>query len=204
MTIVAIDGPAGAGKSTVARAVAEALGFTHLDTGAMYRAVALAALDSGTSIHDESAVVELARTLGSYDDDRIREPLVTAAVSVVSAYPGVRSAMVERQRALAVGADVVAEGRDIGTTVFPEADVKIYLTASLEERARRRCLQEGAPDDPPTIERTMAAIGERDTADSERASSPLRRADDAIVVDTTGRPVEDVVRSIVALVHERA
>jgi cytidylate kinase len=215
MTVVALDGPAGAGKSTVAKSVAEALGYRYLDTGAMYRALALAALDRGLPLDDEVALATLADAIdidldgtevkldGSDVSDRIRERDVTAAVSTVSSHPSVRSALVERQRALAEGQDVVVEGRDIGTTVFPRAEVKVFLTASLDERARRRCEQDGSPDDAATIERVKAAIAARDAADSDRASSPLRRAEDAVELDTTDRALEDVVAEIVGLVSSR-
>ena len=211
MTVVALDGPAGAGKSTVARAVADALDFEYLDTGAMYRAVALAALEHRIAKNDEAALAKLARAIdieidggrillnGADVSERIRRPDVTDAVSAVSAHPGVRDAMVELQRVIGTGKDVVVEGRDIGTTVFPRAEVKIFLTASLEERARRRCLQDGLPCDDETIERVKASIAARDRADSARESSPLRRARDAHEIDTSGRSIDDVVSEIVAL-----
>jgi cytidylate kinase len=215
VTIVALDGPAGAGKSTVARAVADALGFRYLDTGAMYRALALAALERSIPVDDGHALADLARSIhiavdgtdvrvdGTDVSSRIRERDVTAAVSTVSSHPAVRDALVEQQRDLAADRDVVVEGRDIGTTVFPGAEVKVFLTASLDERARRRCDQDGLPCDPETIERVKAAIRARDAADSERASSPLRRADDASELDTTGRSLQDVIDAIVELVDRR-
>lgn len=209
MTVVAIDGPAGAGKSTVARAVAEALGFAHLDTGALYRAVALAALERGVPLDDPDALGRLARTLelrpqgdrilldGRDVSERIRDADVTAAVSVVAAAPQVRAALVELQRAATRG-DVVIEGRDIGSVVVPDADVKIFLTASLEERARRRADQLGLGED--AVEEIKLELERRDRADSRRSTSPLMRAPDARVVDTSGRAVEDVVAEIVAVV----
>ena len=215
MTVVAIDGPAGAGKSTVARAVAEALGWRHVDTGAMYRAVTLAALVAGVPLEDAERVEEIARaadiavegpnvTLDGRDvTEEIRGPEVSAAVPVVSAHPGVRSALVERQRRLAARSDVVMEGRDIGTVVVPEAPVKIFLTAALQERARRRARELMLPEDDASIASTGKALGERDDTDSRRASSPLACADDALVVDTTDRSVGEITRLIVELVGER-
>jgi len=215
MTVVAIDGPAGAGKSTVARGAADALGFDYLDTGAMYRAVALAALERGIDLDDEAALGELASSLDVDVDgrsvrlhgrdvaDRIREPDVTEAVSKVSAHPSVRAAMVAQQRVMGARKDVVIEGRDIGTTVFPDAEVKIFLTASLDERARRRCEDLGLPCDAITIASVKASIAERDQADSERASSPLRRPTDAHEVDTTDLTTQQVIDSIVRAVRQR-
>lgn len=212
MTVVALDGPAGAGKSTIAKSVAVALGFEYLDTGAMYRALALAALEGGIGSDDEERLTALARSLvlrwdgarivsnGKDVSARIREPDVTAAVSAVSVHPRVREVMVDRQRIAAQGRDVVVEGRDIGTTVFPNAEVKVFLTASLDERARRRRLQDGLPDDPDTIARIRVSIEARDGLDSARDSSPLARAGDAATIDTTGRSIEDVVEEIVSLV----
>ena len=214
MTVVAIDGPAGAGKSTVARSAAEALGFDYLDTGAMYRAVALAALEAGVDLSDGDGLGELANDLqldldgttvrldGRDVSERIRESDVTRAVSRVSAHPSVREAMVAQQRAIAGRRNVVVEGRDIGSTVFPEAEVKVFLTASLEERARRRSGDLGMPSDPATIARVQASIEERDLADSQRSSSPLRRPDGAFDLDTTGMGPEEVVEAIVRLVND--
>jgi cytidylate kinase len=197
--VIAIDGPAGSGKSTVARAVAELLGWTFLDTGAMYRAVTWEALSRGVDVHDGSALAQLAAevrlttlprvTVNGRDvEDEIRSDEVNVAVSIVAANPEVRASMVERQRELAAAQPLgtVVEGRDITTVVFPEAPVKIFLTASLEERARRRGGDEGE-----------ASVARRDEADSTRVASPLRQADDALVLDTTGRDVEDVAEEIV-------
>ena len=204
MTAIAIDGPAGAGKSTVARAVAARLGYRYVDTGAMYRALALAAIERG--VEGPSGLAELASSieLGSRDGrtllngadvtDRIREADVTARVSAVAARPEVRTALVARQRRVAAAEDVVMEGRDIGSAVLPDAPVKVFLTASLEERARRRAAETGE-----AMTGVMAAIEERDRADSRRAASPLTRADDAVHIDTTGRTIDEVVDEIVAL-----
>ena len=195
--LVAIDGPAGAGKSTVARAVADALGFTYLDTGAMYRAVALASLRG----HGLPYAAEIGFTAegnvmleGEDVESLIRTPEVSEEASKVAADPQVRQAMVEQQRRLIAQADWVAEGRDIGTVVAPDAEVKVYLTASPEERARRRAVQLGTDVRTVLAEQTI-----RDQRDMERADSPLRPADDAIEVDTTGLGIEEVVARIVDL-----
>ncbi len=213
--IVAIDGPVGAGKTTVARAVARDLGFRHVDTGAMYRSLAWAALDRGVDLADEAAVTALARSLqihledaplgqrvrvdGRDVTDAIRDPAVSEAASVVSTYPGVREAMVAHQRRLGAGGGVVMEGRDIGTVVFPDAEVKVFLTASLEERARRRYQQLRSRGVAVSLEDVRRAEEDRDRRDRTRSHSPLQPAPDATVVDTTGVPVEEVVRTVLAL-----
>jgi cytidylate kinase len=201
--VVAIDGPAGAGKSSVARAVARALGFTYLDSGAMYRAVALAALERDVS--PRSVASELRIDVGDrvLVDGRdvsaaIRCPRVSEAASRAAADPVVREAMVAEQRRLLSGGDWVAEGRDIGTVVAPDAAVKVFLTASPEERARRRAAELGV--DPATV---LAEQTIRDERDSTRAASPLQAAPDAVVLDTTGLSLDDVVARVVALVRER-
>jgi len=216
--VVAIDGPAGSGKSTVARGVARALGFPVLDTGAMYRAATLAALERDLDLSDAAAVTEAARaagivvgeTVGEDDGDAvlldgrdvtadIRGPAVTAAVSIVSAHPGVREVMVARQRDWAErhGGGVV-EGRDIGTVVFPDAPVKVFLVASDEERARRRQRDEEAAAREADVGEVREALARRDALDAGRAASPLKPADDALVIDTTGRTADDVVAEIVS------
>jgi cytidylate kinase len=214
--IVAIDGPAGAGKSSVARTVALRLGFSYLDTGAMYRAVALACLEHGLGPDDPEAVEKLARDLDIRIDgdrvfigprdvaERIRAPEVTAVVSDISALPGVRAALASHQRRMAESQDVVMEGRDIGTVVFPDADLKIFLTASADERARRRARQEGHGEDESTLARIQDSIERRDRADESRAQSPLVRASDAVLLDSTELTFEEVAEAIVALVKERA
>jgi cytidylate kinase len=209
--VVAVDGPSGSGKSTVSRGVADALGLSVLDTGAMYRAVTLAALDAGIDPADADAAAATARSSRiDLDDGRvqldgrdvtsqIRGPAVTDAVSIVSAHPRVREVLVGRQREWVErhGGGVV-EGRDIGTVVFPDAPVKVYLTASDDERARRRQRDERAADRDVDVESVRKALGRRDQLDASRATSPLRRADDALVIDTTGRDADDVVAEIVA------
>jgi cytidylate kinase len=208
--VIAIDGPAGAGKSTVARGVAGALGFTYLDSGAMYRSVALAALRAGVDPRDADAVTELARGLairlvgpgvlldGEDVSAAIRTAEVTDAASVVSAHPGVRAAMVESQRELIAGGSYVAEGRDIGTVVSPDSPLKVFLIASDEERARRRAMQTG--EDQAAV---LAAQRERDRRDREREYGALRPAGDAIELDTTGLAIDDVVERVVELARER-
>jgi cytidylate kinase len=207
--VVAIDGPSGSGKSTVGRAVAAALGLQVLDTGAMYRAVTLAALRAGVALDDEAACAAVARKAemsvdgpvvldGDDVSAEIRGPEVTGAVSIVSAHPTVRTELVERQRRWAErhGGGVV-EGRDIGTVVFPGAAVKVFLTASDEERARRRQRDEVAAARDVAVDAVREAMERRDRLDSQRATSPLRAADDAWVVDTTDRSVEQIAAEIV-------
>jgi cytidylate kinase len=214
--IIAIDGPSGAGKGTVARAVAARLGYRHIDTGAMYRAIGWLALREGIDLADESAVAALGRR-ASFDleDGRIaidghdvrsaiRTPEIDRAATAVARHPDVRGVLVARQRAYGEGGGVVMEGRDIGTVVFPDADVKIYLDASPEERARRR-----AADPAHTSSKTAqladvaTALAERDKSDSTRAASPLAVAPDATVIDTTGLPIEQVIEKVLALIDSR-
>jgi cytidylate kinase len=196
--VIAIDGPAGSGKSSVARALAARLGWSFLDTGAMYRAVTVEALERQIDIHDNAAMGALAEGLvlttlprvsvnGRDVEGEIRRDDVNVAVSIVAANPLVRAQMVRRQREFAAMQQLgtVVEGRDITTVVFPHATLKVYLTASLEERARRRGLE------------GKDSIERRDVADSTREASPLRQADDALVLDTTGRSVDDAVEEIV-------
>lgn len=199
--IVAIDGPAGAGKSTVARAVAAALGFTYLDTGAMYRCVALARLRDP---HADPAALEI--TLGeavSLDGEEVSEEIrsatVTEMASEVAGQPAVRAAMAQRQQAMLAGGDWVAEGRDIGTVIAPNAELKIFLTADATERARRRAEQSGRP-----LEEVLAEQQERDRRDGERELSPLIAAEDAIELDTTVLSADEVIGEIVALATARA
>ena len=201
--VVAIDGPAGAGKSTVARALARALGFTYLDSGAMYRAAALALLERGGAASEaaERADIRLGERVlldGRDVTADIRTPEVTEAAAKVAANPAVRAALVRKQRELLSSGDWVAEGRDIGTVVAPDAPVKVFLTADAAERARRRADELGADVD--TVRRDQAL---RDAQDSTREHSPLRLAPGAVELDTTGLSVDEVVERIVALV-ERA
>ena len=208
--VIAIDGPAGAGKSTVAKALAERLGFTYLDSGAMYRAVALTALRAGADIDQGAEIEPLARALelrmspgrvelGAEDvSSAIREPEVTAAASRVSVHPGVREAMVDRQRELVADGGWVAEGRDIGTVVCPESPLKVFLTASEQERAERRALQSGRDAD-----EILAEQRDRDARDREREHGALKPAADSVEVETTGLAIDEVVERIAELAAER-
>ena len=208
--VIAIDGPAGSGKSTVARAVADALGWTYLDSGAMYRSVALAAMQQGVDSADGAGLGGLARELplrlsgpvvqidGEDVSEAIRAPEVSAAASVVAAHPAVREAMVDQQRALIESGRYVAEGRDIGTVVSPESPLKVFLTADVDERARRRAAQTG--EDGAAV---AAAMRDRDARDTGRDHSPLIAADDAVELDTTALTIEEVVAAVVALARER-
>jgi CMP/dCMP kinase len=218
--VVAIDGPAGSGKSTVARGVARRLGFTYLDSGALYRAVTLAALEAGADLDDGPALGELASKTqvelrerdhdavqvlldGRDVTDEIRDPVVTRASSRVAAHPEVRAAMLHKQRGLIASGDYVVEGRDIGTVVAPDARIKAFLTADPSERARRRAAElrhRGLEAQAGDVRR---AIEQRDRLDSTRSAAPLRVADDAVVIDTTGVDAAEVIDRVVELV-ERA
>lgn len=217
--IIAIDGPSGAGKSTVAKAVAKRLGFSCLDTGAMYRAIAWRALEDGVALDDEDGLGRIARTCeisfghvegdplpkrvfidGVEVTDAIRTARIDKAVSPTSAAPSVRTALVDQQRRIGAGGDFVVEGRDIGTVVFPDAAVKVFLTASDEERAHRRVRQNvdrgiGSID----YEEVLADLRRRDEADSSRATSPLVAAEDAVRIDSTRHYIEEVIDEICAL-----
>ncbi len=214
--IVAIDGPSGAGKGTVARAVAARLGYRHIDTGAMYRAVAWKARQQGIDLNDEAAVAQIAdRAAFDLEQGRvaidgqdvskaIRTPEIDAAATTVARHPAVRRTLVARQRTYGADGGIVMEGRDIGTVVFPDADVKIYLDASPEERARRRAADPAHTSSKGTqLSEVATALAERDRNDSTRAASPLVVADDAIVVDTTSVPVETVIEQVLTLVRAR-
>jgi cytidylate kinase len=212
--LIAIDGPSGAGKGTVARAIAAALGYRHLDTGAMYRAIAVKALDAGLALDDERAVADLARhaTINALDgavtidgEDvrlRVRNAEVDRAAAIVARLPSVREALVALQRRAGARGAIVVEGRDIGTVVFPNADVKIYLDASPGERARRRAA-DPAHGSRGHVQEVATEMGERDRLDSTRSASPLHKADDATFIDTTGRPIEEVVNQVLDLVRAR-
>ena len=214
---IAIDGPAGAGKSSVAKAVAAELDAMYLDTGAMYRAFGLYMLRKGATQDPEAIVAAVDDVditvefidgaqhifLGGEDvTQAIREPEVSMAASAVSAVPQVRERMVALQRRIAEGHDVIMDGRDIGTKVLPNATLKIFLTASVEERARRRCLELEKKGMPEPYEKVLLEMQERDYQDTHRAASPLRPADDAVTVDTTNRSFEECVAEIKRLALE--
>jgi cytidylate kinase len=219
LAVVAIDGPSGSGKSTVARRVAQRLGFRYLDTGAMYRALAWQALEHRVDLEDAAALAELAErariepgtnprrptiAIDGTDVSRpIRSRAVTNAVSAVSAVPGVRAVLVARQRELMAGGGIVVEGRDIGTTVAPEAPAKVFLTASSDARAARRHRQLASVGDAAAVHDTRAEIERRDAHDSSRAASPLAQAPDAVVIDSTTRSVDEVVGEVLALAARR-
>lgn len=223
--VVAIDGPAGAGKSTVAQRLARALGYVLLDTGAIYRVVALAALRRGVGLDDERAVAEVAETLsatgaikfeaapdlggkgvrvrldGEDVSEAIRTPDISLAASRVSSIPRVRAALLELQRGAGAEGGIVAEGRDIGTVVFPDAPVKFFLTASVEVRARRRHDELRASGSEVDFAQVMEEVELRDARDSQRAVAPLRQAHDALYVDSSGRDVDELVSELCAVVH---
>jgi cytidylate kinase len=214
--IVAIDGPAGAGKSTVARGVAARLGMGYLDTGAMYRAVTYLAVRDGVASTDGDRLAELARAHvmrmrptpggraievdGQDVTEAIRTAEVTAQVSAVAAHPGVRSVVTAIQREVMAHGSWVCDGRDVGTTVWPAAELKVFLTASATERARRRCAELGARGKPEPLADVQAAIEQRDHQDTTRATSPLRAAEDAVHLDTSELSVDQVVETIVGWV----
>jgi CMP/dCMP kinase len=216
--IIAIDGPSGAGKSTLGRMLARALNLLYIDTGSMYRAVALAVMESSIRASDDVAVGSLAGridvdlqgdpdslrvTLGGRDvTEQIRSDEVTDLSSIISTIPAVRRAMVARQREMGKRGAVL-NGRDIGTVVFPDADVKFFLTALPQARAERRFNEDRAQDPSVSFEETFADMTERDTRDSTRADSPLKTADDAIVVDSTGLPIGEVFQQMMAAVQEK-
>ena len=216
--IIAIDGPSGAGKSTVARMLAERLGYTYMESGAMYRALALLALETGTALDDAVALTRLAdaadmrfqwqpsgnRLLLNGRDvtEAIRSPQVTEAASIVSVHPGVRRRLVERQRELGRAGGVIMEGRDIGTKVFPKADIKIYLDASLESRSQRRFRDQDAAGRSNSVE-VSGEMAERDRRDQQRQESPLIPAEDSVPIDSTALTAEEVVETILRLMAER-
>ena len=214
--VIALDGPSGAGKGTISRAIAERLGYRHVDTGAMYRAVAWLALERGVPFDDEPAVAALAETARlRVEPDRIaidghdvtaaiRTPEMDRAAARVARIPAVRRVLVARQRALGAGGGIVMEGRDIGTVVFPGADLKIYLDADPAERARRRATDPAHAGSQGPLTAVAESMADRDRSDATRATSPLTAAPDAIRIDTTGVAIQAVVEQVLALARERS
>ena len=213
--VVAIDGPAGAGKSTIAKGLAARLGFIYIDTGAMYRAVALWAVRQGVDPGDMHRMEQLAIAAGielspghialNGEDvtDAIRTPEVASGASKIAVIPGVRRAMVAKQREIGERTSVVMEGRDIGTVVFPDAQVKIFLDANPDERVRRRCEEMRAKGETVNAPQLAAQMKERDDRDSTRADAPLAQAPDAVYLDSTGQAIEEVIESILRIVRSR-
>ncbi|RKD25683.1 cytidylate kinase [Ammoniphilus oxalaticus] len=216
---IAIDGPAGAGKSTVAQLVAKQLGFTYIDTGAMYRALTWLAIEQQVSPEDEQALLKLLDAsaisleqqshgqlvlIGNREvTNEIRRPEVTRHVSAVAKHAKIREQMVQQQRQLAEQQHVVMDGRDIGTRVLPDAEIKVFLTASIEERAKRRFKEWVEKGYQPDLEQLKLEIAQRDKMDSERKASPLKCADDAVVLDTSGLSIEQAVEKIVDLYRKQ-
>ena len=213
--VVAIDGPSGAGKGTVARAIASRLGYRHVDTGAMYRAVAWLVSERGLSFEGEDEIAALAdradidlreasvRIDGHDVTEAIRTPSIDRGAAAVARIPGVRRALVARQRALGASGGVVMEGRDIGTVVFPDAAVKIYLDADPVERARRRAADPAHAGGAAALPDVASAMAQRDRLDATRTTSPLIVAPDAVRIDTTGLAIEDVVEKVLGVIRER-
>jgi CMP/dCMP kinase len=210
--IIAIDGPSGAGKGTVARAVASELGYRHIDSGAMYRAVGWKALRGGVPLEKEAEVAALAEQshievssarvrIDGHDVTRaIRTPKIDRAATAVARLPRVRAILVDRQRRMGTGGGIVMEGRDIGTVVFPNADVKVYLDASPEERARRRAIDPAHTGGPAAVSDVATLLTQRDEIDRTRKASPLYAAADAVIVDTTDKNVDEVVREVLEVI----
>jgi len=217
--VIAIDGPSGAGKSTLTRLLSERLGYMHIDTGAMFRAVALAAKRGGVAVDDGDALALLCRGLdisfvrsgrgcrvvmnGEDVSEAIRTPDISLLTSRVSALKGVRECLLERQREMGRSGGVVLEGRDIGTVVFPDADVKFFLTASIAERGRRRYLELLEKGEDVTLEGTIAEVAQRDEQDERREHAPLRRAADAIDIDSSGLSIEEVLSLMEKIIKEK-
>jgi cytidylate kinase len=219
--IIAIDGPSGAGKSTIARLLADRMGYLYLDTGAMFRAVALMVKRAGISIDDENTLEEACRNLeisfarsndGKYRvfsngedvSDAIRTPEISMLTSTISAKKAVREILLHMQRKIGSAGGVILEGRDIGTVVFPDADVKFFLSASAEERGKRRFLELNARGEETTLEKTISEVVQRDAQDEQREHAPLRKAEDAIAIDTTALSIEEVLAMMESIVLEKS
>jgi cytidylate kinase len=212
--VIAIDGPSGAGKGTIARAIASELGYRHVDSGAMYRAVAWKALRQAVTLDDEASIAAIAEsapiditgthvTIDGTDVTReIRTPEIDRAAAGVARLPRVRAVLVEQQRQMGIGGGIVMEGRDIGTVVFPHADVKLYLDASPEERARRRANDPAHSGVPAAVSDVATLLTQRDELDRTRTASPLYAAEDALVVDTTGKNIDLVVKEVLSVVEQ--
>lgn len=216
---IAIDGPAGAGKSTIAKTLAKDLGFVYVDTGAMYRAMGIYFIDNGISINDKDAVTGSLKNIlveiryedgvqkvilnGTDVSARLRDEAVGNAASVTSAYPEVRTHLMDLQRGLAKKMDVIMDGRDIGTVVLPDAELKIFLTASSDERARRRCKELEEKGEKADFEKIKADIEERDYRDSHRETAPLKQAEDAVLVDTSDLTIDEVVSRLKELAGKK-
>ena len=206
--IIAIDGPAGAGKSTIAKQLADNINYTYIDSGAMYRALTLKVLESNISMSDMNAIIDISKKVdidfrdrsiyldGIAVDKQIREDQVNKNVSIVAAIPDVRKNMVEIQRKISIGKNVVMDGRDVGTVIFPDAFIKLFITASLEERAMRRYAEIEVTDKAVDFQDIKSQIDKRDYTDSHREDSPLIQAEDAILIDTSGKSIEDVLQEV--------
>jgi cytidylate kinase len=212
--VIAIDGPSGAGKGTIARAIASELGYRHVDSGAMYRAVAWKALRQAVTLDDEASIAAIAESApvditgthvtidGTDVTHEIRTPEIDRAAAGVARLPRVRAVLVEQQRQMGIGGGIVMEGRDIGTVVFPHADVKLYLDASPEERARRRANDPAHSGVPAAVSDVATLLTQRDELDRTRTASPLYAAEDALVVDTTGKNIDLVVKEVLSVVEQ--
>lgn len=213
--VVAIDGPAGAGKSTIAKLLADKINYTYIDSGAMYRALTLAALESNTNLADKNGIIELSKNVNIDFIDKsiylnnvkvdklIREERVNKAVSTVAAIPEVRKNIVNIQRKVAADKNVVMDGRDIGTVIFPDAFIKFFITASLEERAMRRYSELENKEQTVNLRDIRCQIEERDYIDSNREISPLTKAEDAILIDTSGKTIEQVLIEVIKFISLR-
>jgi cytidylate kinase len=213
--VVAIDGPAGAGKSTIARLLADRIKYTYIDSGAMYRALTLKVLDSSINIADTKEIIEISKEVdidfmdkciyldGKVVDKQIREERINKNVSIIAAIPDVRKNIVRIQRRISIGKNVVMDGRDVGTVIFPNAFIKFFITASLEERAMRRCAEIEASGMSVDLQDIKCQIEKRDYTDSTREDSPLMQAEDAILIDTSGKSIEEVLQVVINFINLR-